>query len=800
MNKTFKDVVHKDIEAWQLFVINLVGEVNPQADGSMQQPHVQHHPHPHPTQTQGISGGVAAYLSSDRFRLYLIAFAIYTVITLVMFWYVTIHIASSVPNGAGDVYQSMWNLWWTPYAIFSLHASPYFTSTIFFPVGANLVTQDLSPLAGIISAPFQRISLALAYNLVFLFSFILSGLFAFMLLFHLTKNKYASFLGGLVFAFSPMHVAQAIGHLNWASIEFIPLFILLFMLMVKEAKLRYVVGAALSFLFIVFFGDPLQGIITIVFILLFAILYLLITRRKELLNRGAAIRFVEMIVIVMVLGSPFLIPIAGGLLSPATLSTANQLSGPVNQMLYSDNLASYFLPSYYNGIFHGLSLSYYNTLYGLIYQNTIYTPNVTEKVSYMGYSVLLLALIALYFDFRKHRLGKTAIWLALLLIFGWLSLGPTLQLLGNVTGIPAIYAIYSSIPLFNLIREPGRFDLIVTLCLAVLSAMGFAYLTEGRKREQVILLAAVFFVLIMIEYNSIPLSSSFATILTANATIPKAYHQLGALQGNFSVLELPILANANSSSPELYPAIAMYYATAMNGKPILGGYASRQNDSQTQSVAQVPLASAAQYLEEGYGFVYPSPVVGNVTNESLLWLANYNTQFITVTRSAYTTSEQAPLYNYLYGVFGQPVYADNSTFVFGTRQDILAHAGKALTAYPIGTWIPGYTFCGGTACNATFGTMWWGSNVRGIVLFAPNSMQVKMNLTAVAALNGTRLSLYLNNTRLGNITLRSTPGIYTAKFNVSAGYSQLVLYTPNNTAIPSSYLLYGAKNITFTRA
>ncbi len=755
----------------------------------------------HQTQwRKGLAERVKTCVSSEIFRLSLLVFVLYAIITLVMFWYVTINIASAVPNGSSDAYQSMWNLWWVPYSVFSLHASPYFSSAIFFPVGASLVTQDLSPLAGILFAPFQAVSLAFAYNLVFLSSFILSGLFTFLLLYYLTKNRYASFLGGLVFAFSPMHVAQAIGHLNWASIEFIPLFLLLFILMAREKKRRYVIGSALAFLLIVFLGDPLQGIMTIVFLVLAVLFYMVLRRRSGYLNRGFAIRFAEMIAIVIVLGSPFFVPIAEGLLSPSTLSTANQLSGPVNQMLWSDNLASYFLPSYYNGIFNGFSLSYYNAVYGLIYQNSIYTPDITEKVSYLGYSVLLLAAMAIYFDFKKHKLRNTALWLFLLIVFGWLSLGPDLQIMGAVTNIPGIYKVYGYLPLFNLIREPGRFDLMVTLCLAVLSALGFAYLTEGRSKRQVMLCAAVFFALIMIEYNAIPLSLSFADALTANATISKAYGQIGALAGNFTVLMLPALSNSNSTSPELYPAISMYYATAMNGKPIIGGYTSRENDSQIESVDSVPLAAAAQYLQEGYGFIYPSPIMGNVTNESLLWLEIYNTQFITMIRSAYNLSEQATLYNYLYGVFGQSLYTDGSTFVFGTKNAVLAHANRALTSYSIGTWIPGYSFCEGASCNATFGTMWWGSNARGAMLFAPNNTRVAMNITAIAAFNDTPLYISLNNVQISELRLSQTPTTYTIDFNVSEGLSQVVLYTPNNTEAPSPYLLYGAKNITFTKA
>ncbi|MEM3838998.1 MAG: hypothetical protein QXF01_00240 [Candidatus Micrarchaeaceae archaeon] len=758
------------------------------------------HQHRHSHMNSRIIDSAKRYVAGESFRLYAGVLLAYALVTLVMFWYVTININSAVAGFGGDVYQTMWDLWWAPYSVFYLHSNPYFTNILFYPIGANLATQDLSPLAGIMSAPLQAIGLPFAYNVIFMLGFVLSGLFAFMLLMQLTGNKYASFIGSLVFAFSPMHTAQAIGHLNWASIEFVPLFLLLFMLMVKEKKLRYSIGCAITFLLLVFFGDPQQGLMLSVFVALLALVYMILRRKEslKLLDRKLALNFAAMVAIVAVLGSPFFIPIFEAMLSPTMQASISQLSGLSNQLLYSNNLLSFFLPSYYNGIFHSLSKLYFNSIYGLVYNNQAYKPDVTEKVSYLGYSVIFLALAAVYIDLKKHRLRNTALWIVLFLIFAWLSLGPLVQVSGAVTPIPGIYELYSHIPVLNIIREPGRFDMMATLCLAVLAAMGFAYITEGRDKKSKMAFTLAFFALIMVEYNAMPLSSSFAASITSNATIPKAYHQIGQLQGNFTVLTLPIVIDNNLSSPELYPALAMYYDTAMNGKPIVGGYTSRENATQIQASEAIPLASAAAYLEQGYGLVYPSPVLGNFTNDTLLWLAIYNTQFITVTRSAYSIPEQKVLYNYLYDVFGTPLYISNSTFVFGTKNAVLKNEGRAFTAYSVGTWIPGYEFCNGYACNASFGTLWWGSNERGITIYAPNASRVTMNMTAEAAFNNTVLYYYLNQQQLGELRLRNVTSNYSISFNVSAGLSQLVLFAQNSTALPSQYLGYGIKNITFS--
>ena len=138
---------------------------------SVQPQQAEHHTHIHNAHNkkkhEQLIDEFKDYIHGENFRLYLLIFAIYLVISLVMFWYVTINANSAVAGSGGDVYDSLWDLWWVPYAIFTLHTSPYFTHTIYFPIGANLATQTLSPLAGLLTAPFQAISLTVAYNIVF---------------------------------------------------------------------------------------------------------------------------------------------------------------------------------------------------------------------------------------------------------------------------------------------------------------------------------------------------------------------------------------------------------------------------------------------------------------------------------------------------------------------------------------------------------------------------------------------------------------------------------------------------------
>ncbi len=407
------------------------------------------------------------------------AFLAYLIMALVMFSNISAGIGSVVPNGGGDVYQSMWSLWWVPFSVFALHQSPYITGFLFYPLGANLVSETMVPLAGIVSAPLQALAgIAVTYNVLFFLSFALGGLFMFLLAKYLTNNNYAAFIAGLIFAFSPMHIAQSYSHLQWTITEFIPLFVLFFMMMIRTGKRRYAAYSAISFVLLTFMGDIEQGIIMAAFAVI-SIVILFFLERKNILCVRFAANLLTFGVAVLLLGSPFFISIAGHL--SAAVGSASQLSDVAHNMLYSDNLASFFLPSYYNGIFHGIySGTLLQSVYGMTYQGLSYTPDITEKVSYIGYSIIFLVLLALYHEHRRNRLRDIWYWIAILFVFLLFALGPNIQVMGVSTGIPTFYSAYRNIPFFNLVREPGRFDVVVTVALAALAAVGFDHLSKSR--------------------------------------------------------------------------------------------------------------------------------------------------------------------------------------------------------------------------------------------------------------------------------------------------------------------------------
>lgn len=726
--------------------------------------------------------------------------ALYLVIALVIFWPVTTNLATVTVNGAGDLYQNLWNLWWVNYATFTAHTSIYFTPMLYYPVGASLVTQTLSPITAYLSFPFQLVSLVFSYNIMFFLAFMLSGFFMYLLADYLVKNKYAAIVAGIIFAFAPMHMAQALsGHLNWTNIEFLPLFVLFFLKMIDSKKLLYSIGAAVSFVFLLFMGDPEQGIIATVMIF-FLLLYYLIKKglRSQILNIEFVKQLGIMIVLALILGSPFFIPISSALTNGTFGAAAGALNDVNHNMLWSMPVMSFFSPSPYNNFFSWLSNSYLS----------IYSVDPTERVSYLGYVALVLAIIGIYHDGKRHKYANTLLWIVIAVIFGWIALGPYIQFSNlSSSGIPGIYLIYSLIPFFNIIREPARFDLVLTLALAILAAYGTKELLASRKEKAGSGLfateksfAALLSILILVEYAGLPITGGYLANFFTTNPIPLAYSQIASIPGNFSILSLPAIQGSGDVKPELYVGMSMYYQTEHH-HPLLSGYTSRTNETEQIPTLSLPIAVSASYLQNGQGLVYPSPIIENQTAVSLFWLLNYRTAFVSVIRQAYNASQQQALGNYLTTVFGGPVYQDNTTIIFSTL-NATSKAGKQVVAYTAGTWIPGYSMCQNSfSCNATFGSLWWGTNVRAIDIYSPSPAIVTMNFSAANFQGSSPLYFYLNSptNQLTSVNLSTSVGNYDVTLPLQTGINQLFLVAQNTTANSQGnpYLNFGMREITF---
>jgi hypothetical protein len=508
---------------------------------------------------------------------------------------VPLRLTTEVPGG-GDAWQHIWNLWWVKEALLNLHTNPYHTDLLYYPDGVNLYFHTLVLTAGLIGIPLQLLGLNLiaTYNVVLLLTFVLAGYGAFLLCHYLTRNLWASFVGGIIFAFSPYHVAHMFGHMNLVSLQWIPFYVLLLLktfepapeaettridrppdnlrLDLRDRRLLYAVAAG-ALLAVNAYTDWVYGI----FMALFTGVYvawkvLMPSERHALASTGTG--WLQAGLRLLVIGLTFLVlttPIFFPTLAEARKGYAQQ--PPEETLFYSADMVNAFLPSELHPMWGSDIRAYVQNL-------PPYLPlkNPSERVLFLGYTALVAAAFAAIKLWRDRRVR---FWSVLAILMWLLSLGPVLQVLGNshftafgVT-VPLPYLLLYKLPLFSIMRTPARLTVLVTLALTVLVSFALAYLLRPRpsaehagngnlsasRRSPVpaALFALVIPLLALFEYLPFPLPT-----VPAGWNVP-IYRQIASEPGNFALLELPIRSFGDY----------MAYQT-IHGKPIIGGYLSRQ--------------------------------------------------------------------------------------------------------------------------------------------------------------------------------------------------------------------------------
>jgi hypothetical protein len=728
---------------------------------------------------------------------YACAAAAYLFIALVLFYPLTLNLGTAIPGSSGDSYQNLWDIWWVSYATFHLHASIYYTNLLFWPIGVSLVYQTMSPLLALISAPFQALGVVFAYNLIFLLSFVLSGLGMMLLAKYITKNYYAAFFAGIVFAFSSFHIAQAYSHLSFLNIMFVPLFLYFLLRSVHEGKRADVLGMAASFALSALIGGDEQALMLAMLFVFAVVAYLVSGKdRKHILGVRFASNLVIFVVLSFIIGLWLFLPTAIALLHGNSLSSTSYANSIQYNEMWSSDLLSFFVPSYYNGAFSWLTSGTYSTIYAGL------SP---ERVAYLSFTVLVLAA---YYAYRQKRHALP--WIAGAIVFGLLSLGPYIEFNGTASPVPCLYYAYHLIPWINIIREPGRFNLITTMFFAILSSLGVALLLEkGASKKSLLhnkaLVICVISFLFLLESNGMPLGSSLSQLVSTHVSVPPIYGMLATVQDNYSVLQLPAAAISYNTTLAIGKAT---YFTSITHRPLVGGYVTSSNSTDALLLDNIPLVLQDESLI-AYGSIgYSSPIAENYTNETLLTLYNYNTGFVVLDKSAYNGTTLPKMASYLESVFGAPAYNSSSMMAFVTTKAIKASLYRSFVSYPVLTqWqtaqIP---------FNGTYRQVWVPYQSGAVIVYAPyanatsaqsaanSSIGATMTIRALAASPDTLLYVgeQVGNSmeRLALLNLTTSVQSYVVNATLVSGPMGNTLFFVVNK--PSTELAE-IMNITFTR-
>jgi len=149
----------------------------------------------------------------------------------------------------GDGLQNVWNIWWVNKAVTQTPSNPLVHDLSPLPHGTSLLGHTLNPFNGFLGIFLLKfLSLIETHNVIVIFSFVIGGFTAFWLAYSLTKSYWSSLIAGYIFTFSQYHFMHAEGHLQLVSLEWIPLFILIwYRLLITPSILKAVISAAILY-------------------------------------------------------------------------------------------------------------------------------------------------------------------------------------------------------------------------------------------------------------------------------------------------------------------------------------------------------------------------------------------------------------------------------------------------------------------------------------------------------------------------------------------------------------------------
>jgi hypothetical protein len=189
---------------------------------------------------------------------------------------------------------------------------------------------------------------------------------------------------------------------------------------------------------------------------------------------------------------------------------------------------------------------------------------------FLGYTVLVLVIIGVVWGWMRTRF-----WAGCGVLYVLLALGPTLLANGR-SFFPLPYRLLESTFLDALIRSPDRFNVFLSLPVAVMAGYGLSAFRErlGVKRPISYVFPVLAFLLIGFEF-----AVHYPTL--ALNDFPNWYYTLAQEAGSFGILELPM-------SDRSYDEVYMHYQS-LHEKPIVGGSIARISEETFGFIQSLPL-------------------------------------------------------------------------------------------------------------------------------------------------------------------------------------------------------------------
>ncbi len=581
-------------------------------------------------------------------HIHALVLLLYTVLTGIMTWPLAANLTSAIPGDSFDGWQNYWNLWWLKIALVERVQNPFVTDLLYAPTGVGLYFHTLNPFNGVVTLPIQLSGgLMAAYNSVVWISWVLGGYGVFLLTLwvlrrggQMTIARYgAAFLAGVIFTFSPFHMAHLLGHMQVMSLQWMPFYILYLLRGVDRvhhaSSWRRDGLMAGLFLALVGLCDWYFVLYLFLFTGVFVIWQLggtLYTQRR--IQLSLLYPALTAGIVFLLLLSPILYPMIVEALR------FDFMERPVTDLyILSATLADFVIPNRLHTLFRPESFAWIG--------NQI--APVSERTISVGYLALVLAAMGGIWDRRR-----TGFWWAIALVFILIALGPAFKLQTitwtDVPGDPPSFAwtpydlLNRTIPFMRISRSVSRFSVIVQLALAVAAAAGLTLLLRRRSRQAAAALTFAALLVVLAEYWVAPYPIS-------PPDTPAYYTQIAADDAQGAVLNLPM--NYDRPGYLLYQTI--------HQKPLSVAYISR-DDPRTYT-ERVPILQHFRHLGPDILEVDASQIGSTVlTDLGIDWVILDRYKMPGGVERDYTTALAAAIF-----ADSTPAYEDERLTVYRTQ-------------------------------------------------------------------------------------------------------------------------------------
>jgi len=472
--------------------------------------------------------------------------ALYLLLTAILTYPTITMLGTSIP-GYGDAPRMVWDIWAFATAIIDPQVPLSTTELIFHPLPDVPTLWEGTPCLFLAVPLVLLLGPVVAYSLLFLSSFVLSGSITYLLARHLSASRIASFVAGGIFTFSGYHYAHGTGHMHLFSMQWLPLCLLCLLCLWDQPTLGRSLHLAAAMVFVVA-QSPYYALYFLLPVLVCFLVYQVCRHRARLFRR----RFLAGLVLALgvVAASALLVYPRLIMAEEVTAEALRRDIGDTER--FSADLAAYLVPAYDHPVFGGLVAPVYRRFTGW--------PNQTEMTVYVGYAALLLT----GWGLARGRGADRTFWALLALVGLGLSLGPVLHVNGKPL-VPLPYAVLQKLPLFWTVRAPSRASVTLQLAVAVLASYGLSDLLGRIRRGGNTRMAIGAILVLCISFESL-YSLPYPTSRTA---VPTFYRQLSGDEKQGAILELPT-GPGNRTSTAWYMLYQAYH-----GEELAHGYLAR---------------------------------------------------------------------------------------------------------------------------------------------------------------------------------------------------------------------------------